>query len=182
MLSQNVRTKATLATALIGQFDKLGQEEIGTRYNFEMARARPGNGTKQEVTANTAQYEGAYRQKQWEIAQMERLIERLTGITISPLRALADDLVTLIGRREEIAQELRNRVLLTPALIVSLQGATDADSVEALGKSTKAVTEVPTLQAHLDAIDAQAEIVADRIAYHPVSDLVVPGPLHLATR
>jgi transcriptional regulator of met regulon len=163
--------KMTAATMFVRQYDTLLQEEVAERYAFELARVRPQ--TNDAVQRDTAQQEGRYRLKQWQVLQTEKLIERVFGVDVEVLRVITDEVTTVYGRLVELEAAARNRELLAPALATALDGDADPDRLEELNKVQKHINEGEVARRHYEALSLVFDSLLQEISYLPVSDLVV---------
>lgn len=167
---ENVVLKATVATAFMGQYESLLREVIGARYSLEMARSRDQQ--NQEIAMDTTRYESTYAQKQWESLQFEKMVERVTGLTLGELRTAQLDLATVVNRRTELEQEIRNRDLLSSSLLTVLVGKTDEETVKLKEELDETLKDTTLLREHLEKLTELAHTLADKISYKDAAETV----------
>jgi hypothetical protein len=170
---ESVLLKATVATAFVGQHESLLREVIGARYSLEMGRSRDQQ--NKDIAFDTARYEAAYSQKQWEALQFEKMVERVTGLSVGDLRTAQLDLATVINRRTELEQEIRNRDLLSSSLLNVLIGKMDEETVKLKDELDSTLKDTPLLREHLVMLTELAKVLADKIAYNDASVVAPPN-------
>ncbi len=166
-MNETVNQRYTLATAFVGQYDALIQEEIGARYAFEMARRRPS--ATPEVMEDTKDRLQQLKLAEWKLLQLDKIIESLTGLSIVTLRTTVDNLRTVLSRRAEIEEEFLRRTLLT-TLMREVEAPTATKEV--LHELDERLKEIPNVHAHLEALTALAESIADNIKYNPITAII----------
>lgn len=161
---QSLAPKVNLVTAIIGQADTLLRDEIGARYAVEMSKSR--DQSNEQIAKQTAQYEMQLRQKQWELLQLEALCSRITGVEIADLRDIAEDLVTVVNRANELKQEIRSRTLLSPSLINAFDSVEQTEETALAKKELQvAIHDLPVLEQHYRTLEKLAFDIAAKFEY-----------------
>lgn len=167
---ENVVLKATVATAFVGQHESLLRDVIGARYSLEMARSR--DQSNKDIAVDTARYEATYAQKQWEALQFEKMVERVTGLPIEDLRIAQLNLATVVNRRTELEQEIRNRDLLSSSLLAVLTGQSDEETVKLREELDETLKDTPLLRGHLEKLTELCVRLAGKIEYKDAAETV----------
>jgi hypothetical protein len=171
---EDIVRKATVAAAFVSQAESLLRDEIGARYSLEMARSRDQQ--SKEIAMDTARYESAYAQKQWESLQFEKLVERVTGLNLVDLRKAQLDLATVVNRHTELEQEVRSRDLLSSSLVNVLIGKSDEEAVALKAQLDDTLKDTPLLREHLAKLSELADTLAAKIQYRHASETALPAP------
>lgn len=163
---ENILLKATVATAFVSQGESLLREVIGARYSLEMAMSR--DQSVKEIAMDTARYQSIYSQKQWEALQFEKMVYRVTNLTIEELRSAQLDLATVFNRRTELEQEIRNRDLLSSSLLNVLIGKSDEETVKLKQELDETLKDTELLREHLEKLTELSMNLASKIGYNDV--------------